>query len=165
MSKTSDFERFYREHNTALFYYALRLVAEGEACRDIVADALEQTWNKMDAIPPERLKNYVYTLVHHKCVDHMRHKMATNRYVTFYLQLYGKQMQEDEWQEHEQLISTAMGLLDKLSDRTRLVLELCFFHRKRYAEVAEELGISVSGVKKHIVTALKILRAEMAKKL
>lgn len=165
MSKTSDFERFYRDHNTALFYYALRLVEDEEACRDIVADALEQTWSKMDAIPPERLKNYVYTLVHHKCVDHVRHKMAANRYVTFYLQLYGMQMEDDEWKEHEQLISTAMGLLDKLSDRTRHVLQQCFFHHKRYAEVAEELGISVSGVKKHIVTALKTLRAEMAKNL
>ena len=164
MSKQSDFERFYREHYDALFYYALCLVEDEEACRDIVGDALEQTWSKIEAIDAGRLKNYVYTLIHHKCVDHVRRQMAANRYVTFYLQLYGRQMEDDEWEEHERLITTVMGLLDRLSDRTRHVLQQCFFHRKRYAEVAEELGISVSGVKKHIVTALKVLRTEMAKK-
>ena len=137
------------------------MVEDAEACHDIVSEAIAQTLSRIEAIEPEKLKNYVYTLIHHKCVDHMRHKMAANRYVTFYLELYGMQMQEDEWEEHEHLINKVMGLLDKLSDRTRLVLELCFFHRKRYAEVAEELGISVSGVKKHIVTALKTLRAEL----
>ena len=163
MSKQSDFERFYREHHTALFYYALRLVEDAEACHDIVGDALEQAWSKIDTIDHASLKNYVYTLVHHKCVDHLRHQMAANRYVAFYLQLYGMQMEDNEWEEHEQLIDTVTALLDKLSDRTRYVLQQCFFHRKRYADVAQEMGISVSGVKKHIVTALKILRAEMAK--
>lgn len=161
MSKQTDFERFFREHYTALFYYALRLVEDEEACRDIVSDALEQTWNRIEQIPPERLKNYVYTLIHHKCVDHVRRQVAANRYVTFYLQLYGVQMEDDEWEEHERLITTVMGLLDKLSDRTRQVLQQCFFHHKRYAEVAQEMDISVSAVKKHIVKALKILRAEM----
>lgn len=164
MSKEQDFERFYREHYDALFYYALRLVDEGEACRDIVSEALEQIWTKIDVIDPEKMKNFAYSTVHHICVDHVRHQMAASRYVAFYLQLYSRQVNDDEWEEHERLINTVVGLMDKLSPRTRYVLEQCYFHRKRYAEVASEMGITISGVKKHIVTALKTLRAEMAKK-
>lgn len=164
MNRKQDFERFYREHYNALFYYAMRLVDDTEACRDIVGEALEQTWARIEQIEPSKLKNFTYSLIHHKCVDHLRHMVAANRYVAFYMQLYSRQVDDDEWQEHEQLISSVTDLLTRLSPRTRYVLEQCYFHHKRYAEVAEDMGISVSGVKKHIVTALKQLRAELAKK-
>lgn len=164
MSRKQDFERFYREHYDAIFYYALRLVDDEEACRDIVGEALGQAWEKIDTINAQNLKNFVYTTVHHKCVDYMRRRMAANRYVDFCLQLYDIHVDENEWQEHEQLICTVVELLDSLTPRTRLVLELCYFRRMRYAEVAQELGISVNGVKKHIVTALKALRKEMQEK-
>ena len=36
--------------------------------------------------------------------------------------------------------------------------------RKKYQEVAEELNISVSAVRKHIVKALQVIREECAKK-
>ncbi len=162
MSRLTEFEQFYNEHYAAIFYYALRLVEDQEACRDIVSDAMEQTWGKINDIDPERLKNFVYTLIHRKCVDHMRRQIAASRYVDFCLQLYDKEVVDNEWQEHEQLIETVMRLKNELSPRTRYVLEQCYFHHKRYSEVAEEMGISVNGVKKHIVTALKRLREEMA---
>ena len=44
--------------------------------------------------------------------------------------------------------------------RTRYVLEECYFHRKKYAEVAENIGISINAVKKHIMKALNLLREE-----
>ena len=165
MKKHQDFERFYREHYNALFYYALHIVDDAEACRDIVSEAMTQTLSNYDDIEPLRLKNYVYTLVHHKCVDYVRHQIAAARYVAFFLQLYRKQVEEEEWEEHELLINTLMETIRLLPPRTRHVLEQCYFMHKQYDTVALEMGISVSGVKKHIVTALKILRRELAKKV
>lgn len=47
---------------------------------------------------------------------------------------------------------------------TRHILEECYVRRKKYQEVADELNISVSAVRKHIVKALSVLRKEFAKK-
>ena len=44
------------------------------------------------------------------------------------------------------------------------ILEECYIQRKKYQEVAEELNISVSAVRKHIVKALQVIREECAKK-
>ena len=46
---------------------------------------------------------------------------------------------------------------------TRHILEECYLHEKKYKEVAAELNISISAVRKHIVKALKAIREEFAK--
>ncbi|MDY4645071.1 RNA polymerase sigma factor, partial [Prevotella sp.] len=42
--------------------------------------------------------------------------------------------------------------------RTRQILKLCYVERKKYREVAVELQISESAVKKHIMQALSYMR-------
>jgi DNA-directed RNA polymerase specialized sigma subunit len=40
------------------------------------------------------------------------------------------------------------------------LIKECYYENKKYQEVAENFGISISGVKKHIMKALKMLREE-----
>lgn len=61
----------------------------------------------------------------------------------------------------EAKIEKMRQLIGTLTPQTRTILEACYFKGKKYADVAEELGISTSAVKKHIVQALKILREEV----
>ena len=53
--------------------------------------------------------------------------------------------------------------MEKLTPHTRHILEECYIQRKKYQEVAEELNISVSAVRKHIVKALQVIREECAR--
>lgn len=53
-----------------------------------------------------------------------------------------------------------MDSIDRLPERCREVMRLCFVECKRYKEVAALLGISVNTVKSHISAGLKILRDE-----
>ena len=55
-------------------------------------------------------------------------------------------------------------IINTLSPQTRRVLEECYIHKKNYKYVAEELNVSVSAVRKHLVIALTILRSEVAEK-
>ena len=54
-------------------------------------------------------------------------------------------------------------LMEHLTPRTRDVLERHYLQGKKYSEVAMELGISESAVKKHIMQALKLFREKMNK--
>lgn len=49
-------------------------------------------------------------------------------------------------------------MLNSLPPLTRRIIEECYFHKKKYKEVAEEMDISPDTVKKHISKALKLLR-------
>ena len=52
-------------------------------------------------------------------------------------------------------------MLGRFSPKTRYILEQCYFHDRRYKDVAEEMNISVNTVKKHIMNALKTFRREL----
>ena len=57
--------------------------------------------------------------------------------------------------EKDRLVEQMLNSLKPPKDE---ILRLCYFERKRYADVAEMMGISPNTVKKHISGALKMLR-------
>ena len=65
----------------------------------------------------------------------------------------------------DEQITLMYKMISEFSPKTRLILEECYFHKKKYSEVAEELGISVSAVRKHLVSAMKNFRKGIAKKV
>ena len=46
-----------------------------------------------------------------------------------------------------------------LPPRSRHVLEKCYYQHQTYKQVADELGITTDGVKKHITKSMAVLRA------
>ena len=53
---------------------------------------------------------------------------------------------------------TVRQVLDRMGPPTDAILKACYADGKKYREVAQEMGVSVATVKKHMVKALKMLR-------
>jgi RNA polymerase sigma-70 factor (ECF subfamily) len=70
---------------------------------------------------------------------------------------------EVEFREQDERMMKIQKVLDGMTPHTRHILEECYLHEKKYKEVAAELNISISAVRKHIVKALKAIREEFAK--
>ena len=69
--------------------------------------------------------------------------------------------QPADLKEAEDNINKIYHLIDILTPQTRRILDERYFKGRRQAEVAEELGISVSAVKKHIAQAMKVFKSNM----
>jgi RNA polymerase sigma-70 factor (ECF subfamily) len=95
-------------------------------------------------------------------VDYIRHQTVERKYAEFFLQMYSEK--QSEYEDCDEQIRFMRQILSELPPRTQLVLRECYFNNKKYSEVADELGISVSAVKKHIVKALKTMRKNFANK-
>lgn len=162
MSKTTDFEHFFKDNYQGLFHFALQMVGNDELCRDIVGDAMAEAWKRLDEVGITKLKSFTYRIVHNKCIDFLRHEKVKARYAEFYRSMY-EEADDDVFMEAEREIDHLMAKMNTLSPRTQEVLHLCYFDHKKYVEVADLLGISRSAVHKHIMKALKLLRAEMSK--
>ena len=139
------------------------MIGEKEVCRDIVGDAFEQAWAFSHQKEQFNLTGYMYSLIRNKCVDYLRHETAKARYADFYMYMYSESSEDDTCEEMEQQNSEMYSMLDKFTPKTRSILEMCYFQKKTYSETADELGISVSAVRKHIVNALKAFRTAIAK--
>ena len=128
---------------------------ESGLCEELFASQDEKPTNSflyslvMDTYSLGYTNSYVDMPINHKVF--LAQFDAIKKLATEYLE-------QDERMMH---ISKAM---EKLTPHTRHILEECYIQRKKYQEVAEELNISVSAVRKHIVKALQVIREECAKK-
>ena len=158
MDKAS-FEQLFRDNYGKAYYLALRILHDDEASKDVVADAFELVWRRLQDSDVDKLSSYLLTAVKNVCLDYIRKQNIRSRYVQASVQAVGKQsFNPEEVDLHEEKIQTIMRSLDELTPRTQQIVTMCYVQRKKYREVAEELGISESAVKKHIMQALSYMR-------
>lgn len=158
MDKAS-FEQLFRDNYGKAYYLALRILHDDEASKDVVADAFELVWRRLQDSDVDKLSSYLLTAVKNVCLDYIRKQNIRNRYVQASVQSVGKlSFNPEEVDLHEEKIQTIMRSLDELTPRTQQIVTMCYVQRKKYREVAEELGISESAVKKHIMQALSYMR-------
>ncbi len=163
MGQEKEFKRLFREYYPQLYAFAFGMVKDEEACRDIIGDAFEKLWKQLDEIKDGNERGFLYLVIRNKCIDRIRNSVSRQRYEIFYKNLYGDEtdVYDTRLRETESKIERMYQLIGTLTPQTRHILEACYFQGKRYADVAEELDISTSTVKKHIVKALKTLREEV----
>lgn len=154
-----SFEQLFRDNYGKAYYLALRILHDDEASKDVVADAFELVWRRLQDSDVDKLSSYLLTAVKNVCLDYIRKQNIRNRYVQASVQAVGKlSFNPEEVDLHEEKIQTIMRSLDELTPRTQQIVTMCYVQRKKYREVAEELGISESAVKKHIMQALSYMR-------
>lgn len=163
MGQEKEFKRLFREYYSQLYAFAFGMVKDEEACRDIIGDAFEKLWTQLYDIQDGYERGFLYRVIRNKCIDRIRNSVSRQRYEIFYKGVYGDGSDDSDTRlkETENRIEKMYQLIGTLTPQTRRILDACYFQGKHYAEVAEELGISTSTVKKHIVQALKILRKEV----
>lgn len=70
---------------------------------------------------------------------------------------HGAQLLPDEVLVVRERLNRARAVLDALPERTRTIFLMHRFTRTRYREIAEQFGVSVSAVEKHIAKAAQAL--------
>ena len=158
--KTHRFERLYKENYARLYYYAFRFLTDEEACKDVVNDVFEKAWRQFDELKTETALAYLYAQVRNRCIDRLRHQEVEEQYAELYRAL-SEDVFEIRADEREERLARIEKTIASLTDPTKTILKECYYENKKYQEVADEFGISVSGVKKHIMKALRLLREEL----
>ncbi len=148
------FERVYTENYLRLYYYALHIVNDEEAAKDILNDVFVALWKNIETFKENNFNAYLMTSLRNRAVDFLRHHVLQHQYTEEYL-YSAEQFYADYSDEKDKLVEEMMS---QLSPPTDQILEMCYLKRMKYAEVAEALDISPNTVKKHIVKALKTLR-------
>ena len=162
MRNKSLYEIIFRSNYLQLYYLALRYVGDEDVARDIVGDAFFMTLKKIDGISTDKLKGYLYTCVRNMCLKHIA---SSKRSVS--IDTAGTAIISDDdidrWIERERRLEEIEEEIEKMPERTRFVLQQCYYEKHTYREVADMLGITTDGVKKHISKALSLLRVHFNK--
>lgn len=152
----------YRFIYPSLLFYARRYLPDNEAyyAEDYVQDAIFKAWKIAHRIQTlSNLKSFLYTAIRNECISHLRNIKARNRYEIW--------VDIDLHDNQESLILDAevagliLNAMKTLPDDERRVLELSFFEGKKNIEIAAQLSVSDSTVKKRKARALFMLRKHL----
>jgi RNA polymerase sigma-70 factor, ECF subfamily len=157
------FETLFRQYFTGLCYFARKYTGDLDAAKEIVHTVFIRIWeNRRDFDWEKPAKSYLFTSVYHRSLNLIRdnqkfinHEEAAVRHMitddsAFYDDL--------ETAELESIIKAA---LQRLPQKCREVFELSRFEGRKYAEIAEQLSISVKTVEAQMSKALHILKEEL----
>lgn len=158
--REDTFKEFFISNYQRTIAFAISLVKNEEVAKDIVHDAFEQLYHSGLSLSEEELRNYLYRTLRNKCADYYRRISVHDKYSEYVLRFASK---AETAEEHDNKIDEVLGLIEKLSPKTREVLTSHYLKGNKYREIAKELDISESAVKKHIIKGLKFIRENMIK--
>lgn len=159
-----DFEIFFKTNFARFFFYTNQFIKEEETCRDIVSEAFSKVLPLYSDISETELSSYLFSIIRNRCIDYVRHQSARQKYSKA---LIAAGITKDDGaeilKEKEEMITLIYDKIDELPEKTRNILKMCFFENKTYRETGELIGLSASGVRKHIIKAIIFFREEFKK--
>lgn len=155
-----QFETIYKTYYHRLYYYSLQIIKEEETAKDIINDVFEKIWSQRNKLSEDTMSSYLYVIVRNKCIDYLRHKYIEQQYAELYDIIVFDD--SEDYELYEERLLQIEKVIESLGEPTKSIFTKCYFDNKKYAEVAQEYGISSSGVKKHIMKVLGLIRKECA---
>ncbi len=154
---TKSFERLFNEKYEQLYYFAFDYVVDEDTAKDIVSETFTMVWKNRENISYEKINSYMHTAVRNRCLDYLRKEKRKNHFEEAYPTLYSE-VDDDSWREREERISELQAAIRQLPERTQWVLRQRYEEHRSYQEIADELEISLNGMKKLINRTFTQLR-------
>ena len=155
MRKEEAFRELFEANYPKLLRLAFSILNNGEDARDTVNEVFANLWESGVFLREGFSVGMLSVNVKNRCIDHLRHLRVKDRFTRIYLAL--NKTDADMEPDDERLVRID-EVMAKMPPRTRFVMDQCYREGRKYRDVAAILGISESGVKKHVMKGLKMLR-------
>jgi RNA polymerase sigma-70 factor, ECF subfamily len=156
------FRRFYDRYATLAFTFALRLLGSQSDAEDLVQEVFLQVWRQAQTYSAERgsPEAWLITITRSRAIDKLRSRRRRDM-VTLSpdepLRGTGGAQMEHPTQASEAKL-TVQGVLARLPEAQRLVLELAYFDGLTQSEIAARVGEPLGTVKTRMRAGLERLR-------
>jgi RNA polymerase sigma-70 factor (ECF subfamily) len=156
------FRRFYERYASLTFTFALRLLGSRSDAEDLLQEVFLQVWRQAQSYSPERgsPEAWLITMTRSRAIDKLRsvHKRGMSPLsLDEPPGLEGGTQVKPATQASEAKL-TVQGVLAKLPETQRTVLELAYFDGLTQSEIASRLGEPLGTVKTRMRTGLERLR-------
>lgn len=157
------FEMYFRTYYRPLSQYAYTFLNDKDEAEEVVQNTFLSLWEKRETIEIRTsLKSYLYTMVRNACLNLIKHEKIKLRHAQ-------EQVAIGEYASHavtdnvlgNELEVRIQAAIQKLPEQCRLIFKLSRFEELKYAEIAEQLNLSVKTVENQMGKALRIMREEL----
>jgi len=159
-----DYEQLFKSNFERLYLHSLGIVHDQDVARDVVSDVFVNVWRLRETITLDSALSYLYTSVRNRSLDQLRHMSRNVPLIEEVIQEL-EHYSDNEWDEFEASIEALKTELNRQPERVRHVLYMRFYEQKSNQEVADQLGITVDGVKKIVQRSFAQMRVSLGKKM
>ncbi|WP_020158461.1 RNA polymerase sigma factor [Methylobacter marinus] len=159
-----NLEALYQQHQNELIYHVFGLLH----CRDIAADIVQESYIKLSREAErqkiEHPRSLLFRIAHNLALDHLKHRKVTENHAQSLdptLVPASESPSAEQLASEEQRQRILRRIINELPPRCRQVFIMHNLHGMSYRDIARELGISESGVEKHIMKGLLHCRKQM----
>lgn len=168
----SAFKDVFRILYPRLKGYCKLFVSDDNKVEDLIQETFITLWEKRQSIKTDRsVESYLFVILRNNCLNFLRkEKLENNTFSTdmeevselqylYHIDFLGKEEKSLE----EQLIESFQEAVEELPYKMKRVFKLCKIDGRKQKEVADEMGISLKMVEKHIAKAKEQIRDKLIK--
>jgi len=155
------FEKIYQYYRIPVIRFSVSIIKDEQEAENIYHEVFMKIIKRRKNIKPElNFNSYVFTSVKNAIFDYLK---ALNKNNNLKEQFWEKIHQEEDecGKAKEEQLTRMESIIQNLSPKRRKILEMNYFEKKSYNEIADILMISKNTVKNQLVKAKFILRKEM----
>lgn len=152
--KNIDFESLVNSEGKKIYNYLHKMLRNKEDAEDITQETFLACYEKWETIAASSRKNYLFKTAYHKALNLIRSKKKKDPILLENTELL-KAKQPPEKNPNNALVRRA---LSKLNVEETTLIELQFYQKMSYKQIAKIMGTTASAVDSKLVRAKKKLR-------
>jgi RNA polymerase sigma-70 factor (ECF subfamily) len=157
------FDAIFRQWYEPVVRTANRILHDPGVAEEVAQEVLLELWRRREQLPEgSSVPGYLLQAARNRALNHLRHLQVQKKSQVFVEALHEPAEHADAGAEANELETAIHEAIGALPPRTREVFLLSRERNLRYAEIAEQLGVSVKAVEANMTRALKQLRERLA---
>ena len=157
------FQFLVEEHQTRVYYLALRMLGNVEEAQDTAQDAFLQAYKRLASYRPEwRFKTWIMAITSNLCIDRLRRRRIEP--ITFSdhsedpdAEFVSHEPQPDVMAARNERKSTVRAMLEQLPHEDRSMVVMFYWGDMSYDDISRVTGASVNAVKSRLFRARRAL--------
>lgn len=158
----SVLQQVYADQQQALLGFILKRVQDIQVAEDLLHDLYLRIHSLEQPISVQYPKAYVYRMANNLVIDHQRRASKSPLVIDETIEALDDRSPEQKliYQEQLQVVSAA---LKELPTKTQTIFKMQRIQEVGKRDVADEMGISVNMVEKHLRRAIQYCREQLKK--
>lgn len=157
------FEMLFRTYYQPLCNYAFTFVQDRDEAEEIVQSTFLNIWEKRESLSIHTgIKPYLYAMVRNACLNVLKHEKIKQQHAAMEMAVAERSVESVARTVMASELETKIyRAMDQLPEQCRLIFKLSRFEELKYAEIAQQLHISIKTVENQMGKALRIMREQL----
>ncbi|WP_412468768.1 RNA polymerase sigma-70 factor [Pedobacter sp. KLB.chiD] len=159
-----DFDTIYLDNYSALHRYAYIILSDKEIAEEMVHQVFLKILESNEPMEIRTsMKAYLFRAVYNECLNYIKHQKVKQNYRSYAsTECESRPETPSSKLSYKELEYQIINAINNLPEQCRTIFQLSRFEELKYAQIAQQLGISIKTVEAQMSKALKRLRVELA---